>query len=318
MAVEWQVLLPRDIDPDGPARIRDFAVCTGMDEYASMNAALDNIGRYDAVIVRVADLDRDVLTRADRLKVIAKHGAGLDNVDVEAATDNGIIVCNTPRANARSVAEHAILLLLTVRRNLIAADRHVRNGGWDRAAFAGHEIAGDTLGILGFGAIGRETATIAQGMGFSVISYDPYIETVPNDIDRVDDMQALFEAADAVSVHTPLIDETHHAVSTHELEALGPEGVLVNTSRGPVVDEAALLEALETGTIAGAGLDVFETEPPSADSSLFDRKDVVTTPHIGGVTDAALRRMSEGAAANVRAVYEGQIPDSTVNPEVVE
>ncbi|RMB23633.1 hydroxyacid dehydrogenase [Haloplanus aerogenes] len=285
-----------------------------MDEYDSTEAALGEIDRYDAVIVRVASLDADVIARGDRLKVIAKHGAGLDNVDTEAKSNRGIVVCNTPGANARSVAEHAVALLLAVRRNLRTADRHVRSGG-DRGAFTGHELTGDTLGLLGFGAIARETADLADGMGQTVLVYDPYVvdDDVPSRFRRVRKLSELFAGSDAVSIHAPLTSETRGAVSTEELAALGERGILINTSRGAIVDGEALVEALETGTVAGAGLDTFAAEPPSEDHPLYDRDEVLLTPHVGGVTDEALARMSQRAAANVRTVYEGELPPSTVN-----
>lgn len=320
MTETWRVLLPRSIDPVGPESIADFADCTGMDEYGSVEDALADVGRYDAVIARVADLDADVLDRADRLKVIAKHGAGLDNVDVTAASERGVVVCNTPGVNARSVAEHAVALLFGVHRNLRTADAHVRADGWDRAAYAGHELAGDAVGLLGCGAIAREAAALALGMGLDVLTYDPYIpdEQVPDGVERLHDRLELFRRADAASVHVPLTEGTHHGVSREELGALGPDGVLINTSRGPVVDEAALVEALQSGDLGGAGLDVFEAEPPGADHPLYGRDDVLLTPHVGGVTDAALERMSRGAAENVRTVYEGDLPESTVNREALE
>jgi D-3-phosphoglycerate dehydrogenase len=315
MPETWNVLLPEQIDPSGPESIADIAACTGMDEYDSVADALADIARYDAVIVRVAPIDAAVIDRADRLRVIAKHGAGLDNVDVDAASGRGIVVCNTPGANARSVAEHAVALLFAVRRNLRTADRHVRAGEWDRGQFTGHELTGDTLGLFGFGAIAREVSDLAHGMGQAVLTYDPYVpdDEIPMRVERVTELPELFARADAVSVHAPLTPETRHAVSTDELSALGPAGVLVNTSRGPIVDEAALLDALETGALGGAGLDTFAEEPPGADHPLYARDDVLLTPHVGGVTDEALARMSQRAAANVRTVYEGGVPESTVN-----
>ena len=320
MADDWQVLLPRAIDPAGPEILAPFGTCTSLAEYDTREDLLADVGRFDAAIVRTLEVDADLLDRADRLRVVAKHGAGLDNVDGPAATDHGVIVCNTPGANARSVAEHAVLLLLAVRRNLRSADRHVRAGGWDRAAHAGHEVAGDALGLLGFGDIAREVADLVRGFDLSVLAFDPYLPdgAFPEHVERVDDAIDLFDAADAVSVHTPLTEGTHHAVSTRELEALGREGVLVNTSRGGVVDQDSLADALESGTIAGAGLDVFESEPPSPEDPLLERNDVVVTPHVGGVTGAALRRMAERAARNVRTVHEGDVPDSAVNLDAVE
>ena len=316
----WNVLLPREIDPSGPDSISDFADCTGMDEYDSHDDALADIGRYDAVIVRVAPLTAEVIARADRLKVIAKHGAGLDNVDIEAAAERGIVVCNTPGANARSVAEHAIASLFGLRRHLHTADRHVRAGEWDREAFTGRELGKDTLGLYGFGNIAQKTAAMATGMGMRVVAYDPRKseERFPAGVQRADRFEGLFEQSDAVSVHVPLTDQTRHSISTAELTTLGEHGVVVNTARGAVIDEEALVEALEAGAVGGAALDTFESEPPGTDHPLYDRDDVLLTPHVGGVTSQALARMSRQAAANVRTVYEGGIPDSTRNEDALE
>jgi D-3-phosphoglycerate dehydrogenase len=318
MTDQWQVLLPPEIDPAGPESIADFATCTGMDEYESVDAALDDIDRYDAVIVRVAPLDRDVIERADNLKVIAKHGSGLDNVDIDAASERNIVVCNTPGVNARSVAEHAIALLFGVRRNLHTADRHVRNGGWDRNDYRGRELDNDTLGLMGFGSIAKATAKMAEGIGLDIITYDPHHDmSIRDGVVRVKTLTELFERSDAVSLHVPLVDETREAVTTEQLEALGETGVLINTARGGVIDESALIDALNSGTIGGAGLDTFHDEPLSEDHPLCDHDRVLLTPHIGGVTVEALTRMSEGAAENVRTVYDGEIPESTVNREAI-
>lgn len=319
MTSTWEVLLPKQIDPSGPESIADFANCTGMDEYDSTEAALDDIGRYDAVIVRVAPLDAEVIERAEKLKVIAKHGSGLDNVDIDAASRRDIVVCNTPGANSQSVAEHTIALLFGVRRQLHTADRHVRAGGWQRGDFAGRELNEDTLGLYGFGSIAQMTASLAQGMGMNLIAYDPQkpADEFPESVEKVETYIELFERADAVSVHVPLLDATRGSISTDELAALGEHGVVVNTARGAIVDESALIEALEAGTVGGAALDTFSTEPPGPNHPLYDRDDVLLTPHIGGVTTQALERMSKRAAANVRTVYEGGVPDSTRNRDAV-
>jgi D-3-phosphoglycerate dehydrogenase len=315
MASTWEVLLPKEIDPSGPESIADFANCTGMDEYESYDAALDDIGRYDALIVRVASLSAAVIERADKLKVIAKHGSGLDNVDIEAASKRDIVVCNTPGANAQSVAEHAIALMFGLRRHLHTADRHVRSGEWERAAFTGRELKNDTLGLYGFGNIASKTAALASGMGMRVIAYDPRKpdDYFPEGVHRAERFEGLFERSDAVSIHVPLTDHTHHSISTAELEALGDHGIVVNTARGAVIDEDALVDALDEGTVGGAALDTFESEPPGEDHPLYDRDDVLLSPHVGGVTVQALARMSRQAAANVRTVYDGAIPDSTRN-----
>jgi D-3-phosphoglycerate dehydrogenase len=320
MTTQWEVLLPASIDPTGPESLADIAHCTGMDEYDGRDAALADVGRYDAVIVRTARLDAAVLERADRLRVIAKHGTGLDNVDVDAASRRGIVVCNTPDANARSVAEHALALLFGLRRHLHTADRHVRAGGWDRSAFAGRELADDTLGLLGFGAIARSVADLARGLGMDVLAFDPYVsaDDVPSAVTLLDSVPDLCERSDAVSIHVPLTDDTRNLVGDPELARLGGHGVLVNTARGAIVDEDALVAALAEGVIAGAGLDTLASEPPDADHPLLAREDVLLTPHVGASTEQALARMSRQSAANVRTVYEGGLPESTVNREAVE
>jgi D-3-phosphoglycerate dehydrogenase len=320
MSTKWEVLLPTAIDPAGPESLADIAHCTGMDEYEDSEAALADVARYDAVIVRTVRLDADLIDRADRLQVIAKHGTGLDNVDVDAASRRGIVVCNTPDANTQSVAEHTLALLFGVRRRLHTADRHVRSGGWDRSAFTGRELADDTLGLLGFGNIARSVADLAQGVGTTVVVYDPYVsaDAVPPEITLVDSVPDLCDRADALSLHVPLTDDTRHLIGRAELERLSENGILVNTARGAVVDEDSLAEALAEGVIAGAGLDTFASEPPGADHPLASRDDVLLTPHVGANTEQALVRMSQQAVDNVRTVYEGGLPDSTVNREAVE
>jgi len=319
MSDPWQILLPPQIDPSGPESIADFADCTGMDSYDSVDDALEDIARYDAVIVRVANLNADVIERAENLQVIAKHGSGLDNVDIAAASERNIVVCNTPGVNSRSVAEHAIALQFGVRRNLAAADRHVRDGGWDRSEFVGYELQGNTLGLMGFGSIAHETAAIARGIGLDVTIYDPGHpdDEIPEGVGRVDDLTELFAVSDAVSLHVPLVEGTYHAVSTAQLEALGEHGILINTSRGGIVDKNALLEALNNDVIGGAGIDNFEEEPPGENHPIYDHDEVLMTPHIAGVTYDALQRMSLRAAANVRTVYDGGLPESTVNREAI-
>lgn len=316
----WEVLVPETIDPAGPRSIEDVATVTSLGSYADGEAFVEDCDRFDAMIVRTVELSAEAIDAATALKVIAKHGAGLDNVDVEAASRNGVVVCNTPGANSRSVAEHAVMLLLATRRRVVEADAHVRGGGWDRHRFTTREVSGDTLGLLGFGEISRDVVALATGFEMAIATYDPYVPAseLPRGVERVSTKRELFERADAVSVHVPLTEETRNAVSWAELEALGPGGVLVNASRGGVVDYRALLDALERGAVAGAGLDVFEPEPPSEDDPLLERPDVVLSPHVGGVTEGALERMSLRAAENVRAVYEGTLPDSTVNADALD
>lgn len=311
----WRVLVAEPMDEVGPGSLSDVAETVWYDEYDGRDEIREDIDRFDAVIVRTMEVDRELLERADRLKVIAKHGAGLDNVDIGAATERGVVVCNTPDMNAPSVAEHALTLLLAVRKRVRVADADVRIGAWNREKYVSHEIRGDILGLFGCGSIGEQMAGLATGVGMDVVFYDPYLPAGegPSEATRVESKADLFERADAVSVHTPLTDETRAVIAGPELDTLGPGGIVVNAARGGVVSEDALVDALADGAIAGAGLDVFESEPPDAENPLFEFENVVATPHVAGATAEALEGMSRGAARNIRTVYEGDLPETTVN-----
>jgi len=313
---KWRILVPEPVDESGPESIADIAEVVGPDAHADDAARRAGIGRFDAVVVRTFAVDRDLLERAGELKVVAKHGAGLDNVDVEAATEHGVVVCNTPDVNAPSVAEHAVVLALAVRKRLRVADADVRSGTWDRTKYIAPELAGDTMGLFGCGSIGERVAELADAFGMDVLVFDPYLTeaTVPDGVELVGASTDLFDRADVVSVHAPLTDETRGAIGTDEL-AVFEDGILVNTARGGIVDEDALVAALDDGTLSGAGLDTFESEPPDPDDPLFDFGNVVATPHVAGTTVEAMARMSRGAAGNIRTVYEGRLPESTVNAD---
>ncbi len=317
---EWKVLLPKSIDESGPNSIEDIATFTSIKELGVESANLSpHIATFDAVILRHGQLTQEVIEQADNLKVIAKHGVGLDNVDIQSATEQGIVVCNTPNANSHAVAEHALTLLLATTRRLPAMDSATRNGQWDQSQWNINELRGQTLGLYGCGDIAHQLVEVSRDIGMNYIGYDPYIDDddLSNDITKVD-KQTLFSEADAVSIHVPHTEETHHAISTSELALLSSDAIIINTARGPVVDEKALISALDNDELAGAGLDVFTEEPPSTSNPLFDMECTVVTPHIAASTAESLKRMAQRAAANVRSVYNGELPDSTVNPEVFE
>jgi D-3-phosphoglycerate dehydrogenase len=195
-----------------------------------------------------------------------------------------------------------------------------RDGEWDRPRWISDEVAGKTVGLFGCGDIGQVLAELVAGLGLDVLGYDPYLDEddLPDVITKVEETSTLFERSDAISIHSPLTDETNHAISTDELQALGPEGILINTARGPIVDESALVTALRDDVIFGAGIDVFEDEPPADDNELFDLHNVILSQHIGGVTSEAMRRMSTGAAECVRERYQGRLPDTTVNADELD
>lgn len=313
----WRVLLPENLHESGPASLREFADLSWLSEYDSPDAARADVAAdaYDAVVVRTLELDRGTFAATDRLRVVSKHGVGLDAVDVDAASEAGVLVTRTPGQNVRAVAEHAVGMLFAVRKRFVPATRDVRAGEWARERYAGPELGGDTLGIYGAGAIGRRVADLAEGIGMDVVAYDPYAD--PEGVSMVGSVAALADAADALTVHAPLTDETEGAVGADALARLPASGVVVNCARGGIVDEGALATALEEGAIAGAGLDVFAEEPPAPDDPLLARPNVVVTPHCAGSTTEALRGMSEAAAANVRAVYESRIPEDAVNADAV-
>jgi D-3-phosphoglycerate dehydrogenase len=260
---------------------------------------------------------------APGLEVIGRHGVGLDTVDLEAATARGIPVVYTPYGPTESTAEHALLLMLAVARRLPQIDRAVRTGDFavrERNEAMGHELEGKTLGVVGFGRIGRRLAEMChQALHMPVYVFDPHLEAGPAEAwgaVRVADLKDLAANVDVLSVHTPLTPETYHLIDNEVLRALRPGAILVNTSRGPVVDEVALIAALQDGHLGGAGLDVYDPQPPAADNSLLAMDQVVLTPHVASFTDEARKRMGLTVVADVLAVLHGQQPQHLANPEV--
>lgn len=315
MPDKWRLLLPEQIDEAGPRSISD--IVDSSIEYSDTDDIRTKIDEADAIIHRGVRIDAELIERADRLKVISKHGVGLDSIDIEAATARDVVVCNTPQTSARAVAEAAITLVLATRRNIVQADTAVREGDWnartDWDRFCRSGVKGDTLGLFGFGNIAQEVAKIGLGMGMTCVTYDPYIDdqAVFKGVTRVEEKQQLFEASDMVSVHAPLTDGTHHAVGYDELQQID---YIINTSRGGIVEENDLLRALDENLVA-AGLDVLEEEPPSPENPLIQRDDVILSPHIGNLSTEAMRETSIQAAKNVRTVYEGELPESSANAE---
>lgn len=315
----WNVLTPRPLQDAAHEVLDEFAEVTVTTEYED-EAALDaDLDRFDAIIVKSLSLPRERLERAENLKVVTQAGVGLDSVDVGAATELGILVCNVRGANTRAVAEHALALALAVRKGLRSADADVRNGIWEKHGYLAPELEGDTLGVFGCGDIGSLVARLAQGFGMRAVAYDPYKapEDIPDGVETVGTVHDLFETADVASIHAPLTDETRGAVGEAELRALGEDGILVNTARAGVVDQEALLAVLSAGRIRGAGIDVFPEEPVPEDHPLLDLENVVLTPHSAGSTLESVPAKDRGAAENVRTVHEGRVPETTVNLESI-
>lgn len=269
------------------------------------------VGQYDGVLIRSAvKITKDVLKSPGKLAAIARAGVGVDNVDLEAATAAGVLVLNTPDANTVSTAEHAVAMMLALHRRIPDAHAHVRGGGWDRAAYAGDEVAGRTLGVIGFGRIGRAVASRALGLEMKVIAFDPFIadETAMNGkVRMVRDLHELLAASDCVTLHATLSDNTKNMIDAKALAAMKPGARLINCARGELVDEAALAEALNSGKIKGAAIDVYSVEPPVG-NPLLTAKNVVLTPHLAASTSEAQERVSIDAVEALLAyLLRGEI-----------
>ncbi len=274
------------------------------------------IGSAEGLVVRSATkVTPDLLERAGNLKVIGRAGIGVDNIDLEACEDRGIVVANTPSASTNAVAELTIAHLLAVVRNLPLAVTSMHEGRWEKKACRGNEIKGRTLGLVGIGRIGARVAELAQAFGMTVEAHDPYVtEEHAEEIGVArlhDDVLDLAERVDAVSIHTPLTPETKGLVGKRFLEHAREGLVVINCSRGGVVDEAALLQAIEAGEVYGAGLDVFEEEPPGR-TPLTSHHRVSTTPHIGAQTEEAQRAAGVQCAEAILAVLDGGEPENRV------
>lgn len=258
---------------------------------------------YHALIVRSATkVTKDLINTASQLKVIGRAGVGLDNVDLEAATSKGIIVMNTPAGNTISTAEHTMSMVLALSRNIPSADLSLKSGEWKRSEFMGVELYGKTLGVVGLGRIGTEVSKRALSFGMKVIAYDPFLsKEVANQLSiEIVELTDLFKMSDYISVHAPLTDGTRHLISDKEF-AMMKEGVrIINCARGGIIDEAALLKALDSGKAAGAALDVFEKEPPDFSSPLLKHKKVVVTPHLGASTEEAQVNVAIEVCQSVR------------------
>lgn len=265
------------------------------------------------IIWRSGSLDWKIISAANNLRVIARHGVGFDNVDVTAATQRNIAVLITPEANYRAVAEHVFALLLATRRHVLLGDRMVRDGRFaDRDSLAGNELRGSTLGIIGMGRIGAEVARIAKtGFDMRVLVHDPWLDAIDiaaAGMEPEGRLLALLERSDAVTVHVPLTAETHDLLGAGELARMPRHAVLINTARGGIVNEHALAIALREGSIAGAGIDVFGAEPPAPDNPLLSSRRTVLSPHSGALTHEALRQIALDAARGVLDVLHGTDP----------
>ena len=277
------------------------------------------IGEYDALVVRSeTKVSAEVVEAGKRLRVIARAGIGVDNIDVDAATSAGIAVVNSPTGNIVAAAEHTMALMLALSRNIPSAHQSMKDGQWRRSAFVGIEVRNKTLGIIGLGRVGSEVALRARSFGMRLVAYDPFV--APDYAHRLGtelrSLQDLLAESDFVTLHTPLTESNRNMIGAAELSRMKPGSRLINVARGELVDEQALLEALESDSLAGVALDVFATEPPHQ-SPLLEHPKVVVTPHLGASTEEAQREVAIEAAEQVISVLNGDPARNTVNSPFV-
>jgi D-3-phosphoglycerate dehydrogenase len=275
----------------------------------------EEIQDADALIVRSATkVTSQLLAKAERLRVIGRAGTGIDNVDLGAATQKGVVVMNTPGGNAVSVAEHTLALLLSLARRIPQADALMKQGKWEKNKLEGMELRGKTLGLIGLGQIGSDVARLAKAFQMEIIAYDPYVSSLlAGELDvKLVSIEDVFKSADFISLHCSATPETRHLVNARNLALAQPGLRIVNCARGELINEADLLSALECGLVAGAGLDVFETEPPK-DSKLVSHPSVIATPHIAGSTEEAQEIVGIRIAEQVRDFLISGVARNAVN-----
>ena len=310
-----KVLIPQDITQAGKdyllERGYEIAVLETCDERTIMNEAAD----CDAILTRTAKLTREIMESAPKLKVISRHGVGVDHVDIEAATSLGIWVTNAPLSNYETVAEHTIAFILALSHRLSEMDRHVRADNWNaRNAKLIGEAGGKTLGILGLGRIGKAVARrAALGLGMKVIGYDILDDIeLPDYITRLRSPEEVF-GADFVSLHVPATDITRGSINKSRFDLMKPHAYLINCARGEILNEEDLYQAVSTGKIAGAALDVLQNEPPSPDNPLLALENVLFSPHNAALSAEAYDKMGLHAAQGIHEVLSGSVPAWPVN-----
>lgn len=300
--------------PDALARLQANAdVTTG--------GTLDTLPGAEVAVIGGSTVDGKFLDHAGpALKLVIRHGIGYNAVDVPAASERGILAANTPDGPTESTAEHAVALMLSMTKRIVESDRVLRqNAPWSRMSLRGLEVLDHLLGVVGYGRIGRRVTEICVlGLRMKALIYDPYL---PSTVDllpgasRVDNLDDLLTRANIVTIHTPLMESTRHMIGERELRLMKPDAYFVNASRGPVVDEAALIRVLQDGHLAGAGLDVFDIEPPEADNPLLQMNNVVATPHLASNTPQGSQRMSEGVVEQILQLFAGERPSSLIDPD---
>lgn len=306
-----KILVTEAVDPAGP----DLLKAAGHDVVfadTDMDVIRREIVDADALFTRIIDLPEDLIASGKKLKVVSKHGVGYDNIPVELCKKLGIPVTLALNANSQSVAEHAFALMMTLAKYIIPVSNTYRAEGFKQAKkhVPGMEVTGKTVTVVGLGNIGKRFAKMcAGGFGMKVLAYDPYVTEAPEGVTLVEDLDEAIRQADVVSLHCLLTPETRHLMNRERLALMKPTALLINCARGPVVDEAALIEALENDWIAGAGADVTDPEPAAPDSKLFTLPNMIVTPHYAPTTREAASAVSLIACQNILDIFAGKDPE---------
>ena len=309
-----KVLIADPISQEGIEKIKkeiDVDIATGLTE----KELIKRIKNYDALIVRSGtNVTKEVINAGVQLRVIGRAGVGVDNIDVDVATEKGIIVLNAPEGNTISAAEHTIAMILALSRNIPQANALLKRGKWSRGKFMGTEVQDKTLGIIGLGRVGAEVAKRAHALGMHILACDPFIP-----VERAENLGAslvgidvLLERADYITIHAPLTKDTYHMISDAQFGKMKNGARIINCARGGIIDEGALLQAIKRGKVAGAALDVFENEPPEG-SPLLDLDEVIATPHLGASTQEAQVNVSIAVAGGVLNAIKGEPLRNAVN-----
>ena len=272
--------------------------------------------KSDGILNQYALLTRRILESLPKCKVVSRYGVGVDSVDLRAATDLGIVVANVPDYCMDEVANQTISMILTLVRKTAFFDKKVKSGQWDfHVGIPIHRTRGKTLGLIGCGRIGLEVAKKISGFGVKVIAFDPYLQKAEEEVELTD-FDAVLKKSDFISIHCPLNESTRHLIGQKEFQKMEKRPIIVNTSRGPIIDETALIEALKEGGVSGAGLDVLEKEPPDPQSPLLKMDNVILSPHVGFYSEESISELKRRTAKNVSDVLIGRWPGSVVNREV--
>lgn len=327
MSGEYKILITEplpliDIEREMLSKYGKVVVAGSANEDTLAELAVD----ADVIMVVYAKITRKIIESAKKLKGIVRYGIGVDNIDLGAATSKGVFVANVPDYCIGTVADFAFALILALVRRIIHADKYVREKAylsrWTNPPeeLRGIDLEGKTLGIIGLGKIGVEVAKRAIGFGMNVLAYDPYV--TPEIAKRLNvklvDLETLLRESDVISIHCPLTKETYHLIDENKLRLMRKTAYIVNTARGPIIDEKALYKALKEGWIAGAALDVYEREPLPSDSPLFELDNVILTPHIAWYTEEALKRLEMSAVEEAIRILKGELPRNLVNKELIK